>query len=199
MKDVTGVLHGFSEHVDHALGAHLLLVDPAVHGVADDPHAAAALDQCITEWRALPPAFRARVQPLVGGLALGVTEAMWKECAIIAFKVGSAHDQLIDGESGRLLSDPRDLAQFGAVTNQLLRDARERRRLGAAARRTVTERFLVTRHLRDLARLCSRLATWEFAEQPVSKRRWPRRACLCAFMDMWGRGTMHRRRNRAMR
>ena len=40
MKDMPGVMEGFAEHVDHSLGAHLLLAGPAVTGVADDPEAA---------------------------------------------------------------------------------------------------------------------------------------------------------------
>ena len=61
MKDMPGVMSGFAEHVDHSLGAHLLLAGPAVTGVADDPEAAEVLRDCIELWRSLPHAARSRV------------------------------------------------------------------------------------------------------------------------------------------
>jgi trehalose synthase len=61
MKDMPGVMSGFTEHVDPSLGAHLLLAGPAVTGVADDPEAAEVLEECMGLWRALPHAARSRV------------------------------------------------------------------------------------------------------------------------------------------
>ena len=61
MKDMPGVMQGFAEHVDPALGAHLLLCGPVVTGVADDPEAAEVLDECTALWRELPHAARSRV------------------------------------------------------------------------------------------------------------------------------------------
>ena len=59
------------------------------------------------------------------GFGLTVAEAMWKERAVVASAVGGIQDQIVDGESGVLLSDPRDLAAFGSAVVDLLGD-RER-------------------------------------------------------------------------
>jgi trehalose synthase len=58
---MAGVMIGFAEHVDPALGAHLMLAGPAVTGVADDPEGDAVLAECIALWRTLPHAVRSRV------------------------------------------------------------------------------------------------------------------------------------------
>src|SRR6266516_3139409 len=120
-------------------------------GVADDPEAAAVLDECVYRWRALPHAVRSRVhlactpmadpdeaaaivnalqrhativvqKSLAEGFGLTVAEAMWKEKPIVASDVGGIADQIADGEDGLLVSDPRDLAAFGAALERLLRD-----------------------------------------------------------------------------
>ncbi|MBD0317014.1 MAG: hypothetical protein ICV71_00725 [Thermoleophilia bacterium] len=58
MKDMAGVTEGFARHVDHTLGAHLVLAGPAVTGVADEPEAAEVYGDCLARWRRLPHALR---------------------------------------------------------------------------------------------------------------------------------------------
>jgi trehalose synthase len=186
LKDMPGVLRAFSEGVDDALDAHLALVGPAVHGVSDDPEAAAIYELCETEWRRLPHFKRSRIQliclpmadveenalmvnaiqshasvvvqkSLREGFGLVVTEAMWKGRPVVASAVGGIQDQIQDGVNGRLLRDPTDIRALGAILDELLRDAAQRRQLGAAARQTTVERFLPTRHLNQLAALFERL------------------------------------------
>lgn len=64
LKDMTGVLSGFVDHVvgagDGGSGAHLLLVGPSVAGVTDDPEGAQVLAECERAWRALPEPVRRR-------------------------------------------------------------------------------------------------------------------------------------------
>lgn len=55
----------------------------------------------------------------------------------------------MNGRSGVLLDDPTDLEAFGATVSEMLVDQDAARRLGAAARRRVRERFLHDRHLAD--------------------------------------------------
>jgi trehalose synthase len=71
-----------------------------------------------------------------------VTEALWKGKAVVASAVGGIADQITDGVDGRLVSDPLDLAAFGAATAELLASDAERDRLGEAAHRRVVEEFL---------------------------------------------------------
>lgn len=61
LKDMRGVMLGFAEHVDRSLGAHLLLVGPAVTGVSDDPEATETLRDCLEHWHRLPHETRSRI------------------------------------------------------------------------------------------------------------------------------------------
>lgn len=186
MKDMTGVMLAFAEHVDRALGAHLLLVGPAVTGVADDAEAAAVLHECMRHWHGLPHEARSRVtlactpmrdydeqatiinavqrhavvvvqKSLAEGFGLTVAEAMWKRRPVIASAVGGIRDQIIDGEHGLLLDDPTDRPAFGAAVERLLRDPGEAARLGEAAQRRAIDEFLPDRHLERYASLLRRL------------------------------------------
>jgi trehalose synthase len=187
MKDMAGVMTGFAEHVDPALGAHLLLCGPAVTGVADDPEAAEVLDECIAIWRSLPHATRSRVhlactpmadpdeaaaivnaiqrhaavviqKSLAEGFGLTVAEAMWKERPIVASAVGGISDQIDQGEHGLLVEDAADLAAFGSAVETLLRDPGEAAQLAHAARERAAAEFLGDRHLRQYAELFQQLA-----------------------------------------
>src|SRR5207249_6928895 len=91
MKDMAGVMSGFAEHVDHSLGAHLLLAGPAVTGVADDPEAAEVLDECVSLWRKLPHATRTRVHlastPMADAdEAASIVNAVQRHAAVVVQK-----------------------------------------------------------------------------------------------------------------
>lgn len=187
LKDMTGVMTAFAEHVDPGLGAHLLLAGPVVTGVADDPEGGAVLAECIDRWRKLPHHARSRVhlacmpmqdpdeqaaivnalqrhativvqKSLAEGFGLTVSEAMWKERPVIGSAVGGIVDQIRDGEDGLLLADPHDLAAAGAAIERLLRDPLEAARLARNARARVTEEFLGDRHLERYAALFAQVA-----------------------------------------
>ncbi|MGH2878817.1 MAG: glycosyltransferase [Solirubrobacteraceae bacterium] len=182
LKDMAGVMEGFAHHVDPSLGAHLILMGPAVRGVADDPEAAETYDDCVERWRALPHAARGRVhlacapiadpdelasitnalqrhasvvtqKSLAEGFGLTVTEAMWKSRPIVASAVGGIVDQITHEQEGLLIEDPRDLAAFGAAVERLLRDRELAARLGANARKRAASEFLGDRHLDQYAEL----------------------------------------------
>jgi trehalose synthase len=186
MKDMAGVMAGFAEHVDPALGAHLVLAGPAVKGVADDPEAAEVYDDCLVHWRALPHEIRGRVhlvcvpmadpdeaaaivnalqrhaavvvqKSLAEGFGLTVAEAMWKSRPIVASRVGGIVDQIVDGEHGLLVDDPHDLAAFGADVDRLLRHRAFAGELGRNARARAVAEFLGDRHLLQYGRLFERL------------------------------------------
>jgi trehalose synthase len=186
MKDMSGVLEGFVQHVDPSLGAHLLLCGPVVTGVADDPEAADVLDECMRQWRELPHAARSRVhlaclpmadpdenaaivnaiqrhasivvqKSLAEGFGLTVAEAMWKGRPVVASAVGGIVDQIVDGTHGLLLDDPTDLQAFGASVELLLRDRAAATRLGGNAHRRVTDEFLGDRHLEQYGVLFEQL------------------------------------------
>jgi trehalose synthase len=187
IKDMPGVLTGFVEHVDTDLGAHLLLVGPAVAGVADDREAGDALDECMAVWRALPRAARSRThlacipmddpdenaaivnaiqrhaavivqKSLAEGFGLTVAEAMWKARPVVASRVGGIADQITHGRHGLLIDDPLDLASFGRAVTQLLRDPEGAEQLGRRARARVVRAFLGDRHLLQFGALLQQLS-----------------------------------------
>jgi trehalose synthase len=86
---------------------------------------------------------------LAEGFGLTVSEAMWKARPVVASRVGGIQDQIVHGESGFLIDDPRDLAAFGAAITELLADRELAERIGLQARERVRDRFLSVRSLLD--------------------------------------------------
>ncbi|MEA2444868.1 MAG: trehalose synthase [Thermoleophilales bacterium] len=182
LKDPIGVIDGFAEHVAPATDAHLVYAGPDVAAVTDDPEGAQMLAAAREHRAALPSGVRERVhlamlpmadleenaaivnalqrcasvvvqKSLAEGFGLTVAEAMWKERPVVASRVGGIADQIEDGVSGVLVGDPRDLAAYGAAVRALLLDPARARRIGAAARDRVAERFLGTHSLIDYLEL----------------------------------------------
>jgi trehalose synthase len=178
LKDPIGVIRGFAEHVPADASAHLVYAAPDVEAVADDPEGLRTLREAAAVREALPEERRSRVhlaslpmedldenamlvnalqrhariitqKSLAEGFGLTVAEAMWKARPVVASRVGGIQEQIVDGDSGVLLDDPRDLAAFGAVLTALLDDAARSERIGRRARERVRDRFLNARTLLD--------------------------------------------------
>jgi trehalose synthase len=187
LKDPLGVLQGFSRHVPHELGAHLLLAGPATASVSDDPEGDQVLQQVRRAGAALPRADRDRVhlaclpmedleenaamvnaiqrradvivqKSLAEGFGLTVAEAMWKARPVLASRVGGIQDQIRHGTSGLLLEDPSDLVGFGRAIRTLLTDRDQAQRLGVAAHRRVGQEYLAPRRLTQELDLIDRIA-----------------------------------------
>jgi trehalose synthase len=187
LKDPLGVLQGFSRHVPHELGAHLLLAGPATASVSDDPEGDQVLQQVRPAGAALPRADRDRVhlaclpmedleenaamvnaiqrradvivqKSLAEGFGLTVAEAMWKARPVLASRVGGIQDQIRHGTSGLLLEDPSDLVGFGRAIRTLLTDRDQAQRLGVAAHRRVGQEYLAPRRLTQELDLIDRVA-----------------------------------------
>jgi trehalose synthase len=188
LKDPLGVLGAFAQHVDPATGAHLLLAGPSTEAVADDPEGAQVLASVMDAWHALPGEARRRVhlaslpmedseenaaivnsvqraasvviqKSLAEGFGLTVAEAMWKERPVVASRIGGIRDQIDDGRSGLLISDPRDLKKVGEAVGGLLADRERADRMGAAARVRVQQHFLGPQHLGRYFEVIQRLAS----------------------------------------
>jgi trehalose synthase len=178
LKDMSGVMAGFAHSAGRAGrdDSHLMLVGPAVSGVADDPEGADVLARCREDWALLPAGVRDRVhlasipmddgdenavivnaiqrhaytvvqKSLVEGFGLTVTEAMWKARPVIASRVGGIQDQMVSDRDGLLVDDPHDLDEFSAALGRLLDDGDLADRLGVAGRQRVCDQFLGDRHL----------------------------------------------------
>ncbi len=164
-----------------------MLAGPSAESVSDDPEGAAVLARVREDWEALPDEIRARVhlaslpmddteenaaivnalqrhaeiivqKSLAEGFGLTVAEAMWKQRPVVASKIGGIQDQIVDGESGILLSDPTDLTEFGSAVTELLRDPDRERQMGDAARQRIRDNFLGPYHLQRYFELIGRLA-----------------------------------------
>jgi trehalose synthase len=186
LKDPLGVLRGFADHVADHVPAHLLLAGPSTASVADDPEGAGVSASVRGAWHELPANIRSRVhlaslpmddveenaaivnalqrhadvvvqKSLAEGFGLTVAEAMWKERPVVASRIGGIQDQIVDGESGVLISDPRDLEEFGAAIVGVLEDSDRRDAIGAEARSRVQHHFLGPQHLGRYFELIQRL------------------------------------------
>ena len=186
LKDPLGVIAGFVEHVPPQIGAHLVYAGPAVEAVADDPEGLRMLQESIAFREQLPEDARRRVhlatlpmvdvnenaiivnalqrhatvvaqKSLAEGFGLTVAEAMWKARPVVASRIGGIEEQIVHGETGMLVDDPRDLAAFGAAITSLLENPEEAARIGARARERVRDRFTSVRNLLDYAALIERL------------------------------------------
>lgn len=182
LKDMPGVMIGFSRMLPEVDDAHLLLVGPAVSGVSDDPEGAEVFAECLTTWHGLPERVRERAhlvsvpmddpeenativnavqrhaavvtqKSLVEGFGLTVAESMWKARPIVASAVGGIQDQIVDGRDGLLLPDPTDLDAFGRAIGLLLTDEPLAKRLASSAHAHVHQQFLGDRHLTQYAEL----------------------------------------------
>ena len=84
------------------------------------------------------------------GFALTVTEAMWKGTPVIGTPVGGIPVQIQDGETGFLAASPEECA---ARIIQLVQNPGLARKIGAAAHRSISRRFLMPRLVADELRL----------------------------------------------
>ncbi len=177
LKDPLGVINGFADHVAPQVDAHLVLAGPSTESVADDPEGAGVFAAVRDAWYGLPEEIRARVhlaslpmtdvdenaaivnalqrhaevivqKSLAEGFGLTVAEAMWKERPVVGTRVGGIQDQIVDDESGVLIDDPTDLAEYGAAVLGLLTDTERARRIGQGARERIRGQFLAPEHLR---------------------------------------------------
>jgi trehalose synthase len=178
LKDPIGVINGFARHVPAETGCHLVYAGPSVDAVADDPEGVRVLHDSVAARSLLPDDARHRIhlatlpmtdpdenaivvnalqrharvvvqKSIAEGFGLTVTEAMWKGRPVVASKVGGIEDQIVAGESGILLDDPRDLKAFGTAIAGLLAQPQHAKQLGLCARERVRDRFLSLRSLLD--------------------------------------------------
>jgi trehalose synthase len=197
LKDPVGVIRGFADHVPADTGAHLVYAAPDVESVADDPEGLRMLRESIEARAELPDEPRSRVhlaslpmddvdenafmvnalqrharvivqKSLAEGFGLTVAEGMWKARPVVASRIGGIQDQIVHGDSGVLLDDPRDLPAFGAAVTSLLDDLPRADRMGKRARERVRERFLNIRTLVDYLNLIRGLLPHE--QQAASRR-----------------------------
>jgi trehalose synthase len=80
------------------------------------------------------------------GFGLTVAEAMWKGTPVVGGNVGGIRHQIDDGENGFLVDN---IEQAARRVIELIKSPRLRSRLGKAGKRTVVQRFLMTRLMEE--------------------------------------------------
>ncbi|HET9186097.1 MAG TPA: glycosyltransferase [Solirubrobacterales bacterium] len=184
LKDPRGLLEMLEHLADPSL--HLVLAGPDTGGIADDPEGAAVHADATEAWRQLEPENRRRAhlvslpmhdpdenatmvnaiqrradvvvqKSIAEGFGLTVAEAMWKERPIVASRVGGIQDQVVDGRTGFLIDDPRDLAACAKAIERILADPQLAREMGEAGRQRVVDRYLAVHRLREYVDLLTTL------------------------------------------
>jgi len=185
LKDHVGLLECFERHLAGE-DLHLVLAGPALGSVSDDPEGEAVWREVETAWRELNEGLRRRIhlvslpmddsdenavivnalqrraeivvqKSIAEGFGLTVAEAMWKRRPVVGTRVGGIQDQIVDGESGLLIDDPRDLAAL-ADAIRLLADERDRAaEIGERARQRVLEHFVVPKRLAEYVEFLARI------------------------------------------
>src|SRR5262249_61246316 len=89
------------------------------------------------------------------GFGLVVAEALWKGKPVVGGKVGGIPLQIIDGETGFLVSDVNACANACLF---LLQDPDLAREMGVRGKEHVRKNFLTTRNLLDYLRMFAKLA-----------------------------------------
>jgi trehalose synthase len=84
---------------------------------------------------------------------------MWKARPLVASKIGGIQDQIVHGESGLLIEDPRNLESYGQAVLELLNDEPRAFEMGAEARIRVRDGFLGARSLIQYVHLFEELLT----------------------------------------
>jgi trehalose synthase len=186
LKDPVGLLKAFVDHVPSDPSIRLVLAGPEADATADDPEAEETLAKVRAVRDRLPTPSRSRVhlaslpmddvdenasivnalqrqaavvvqKSLAEGFGLTVAEAMWKERAVVAGRVGGIQDQIVDGVSGALV-DPTDPSAVGDAISNLLRDPERAAEMGRRGHARVCEEFLPPRYLTRLLELVERIA-----------------------------------------
>ena len=84
------------------------------------------------------------------GFGLTVTEAMWKKAAVVAGNVGGIRLQIIHGQNGFLVNNQEQAVIY---VHKFLADKKLRQRMGRQAKKSVKEKFLITRLMHDYLKL----------------------------------------------
>jgi trehalose synthase len=185
LKDPEGLLEILERHLDDP-ALHLCLVGPETEGVHDDPEGAQVYEGVVARWRQMDRERRRRAhlvslpmddlarnaamvnalqrrsdlivqKSLAEGFGLTVAEAMWKAKPVLAGRVGGIQDQVVDGRTGILVDDPRDLPAFGKAIEDLAADPDRAAELGVAGREHVRDSYLAIDRLREYVELLTGL------------------------------------------
>lgn len=169
----------------------LVLAGPEPAAVSDDPEAKEVLEELMSAYVnlprllqddialvSLPMSVRKNNELIVNalqrcssivvqnsfqeGFGLTVTEAMWKQAAVLGSRACGIRQQIRDGVDGRLIQNPEDSEEIAMRLDELLQDVEGRVSLGQSAQRRVHDEFLVFSQVRNwLTTLGNCVQHWE--------------------------------------
>jgi glycosyltransferase involved in cell wall biosynthesis len=171
---VVANLHLYKGHLDlldaaarlRVQGFRFVLLFVGREGPASEPVRARAAELDVPAIWAGPRNDVERLLPLMDvvvsasheeGFSNSILEAMASGRAIVATAVGGTPEQIVDGQTGRLVPR-RDPASLAAALKALLDDPALRGRLGQAARQTAEQKFSLHRLHEEMERLYRDLA-----------------------------------------
>jgi trehalose synthase len=154
-----------------------MLAGPDPAAVADDPEGQEVLAELIERYRALPSELQEDIavlslpmtsrrenelmvnalqrcssivvqNSLREGFGLTVTEAMWKQAAVVGSRACGIRQQIRDDVEGRLIPDPGDPETIAELLDLTLEDFAGRTQLGRNAQRRVHDEFLIFSQVR---------------------------------------------------
>jgi len=104
------------------------------------------------------------------GFGLTISEALYKETAVVASNVGGIPLQVIDGVNG-FLHEPKDLKAFSNSILRLLKDEKLRKEFGINGKKHVKENFLITRLLSNYLELFNNIANQKTAKAQIAEEK----------------------------
>ena len=132
---------------DHAAG------DPDIHLYFQPDGLPDSIDRIVNAFQSA--SLVVMQKSLREGFGLTVAEAMWKGTALVGGDVGGIRVQVEDGVNGYLVGSPEECAEHMV---SLLRDPSLRERIGAAARNSVRDNYLLPRLALDYLRAAAAVA-----------------------------------------
>ena len=157
--------------------ARLVLAGPDPASIPDDPEGQAVLAEIGEAYARLAPALQEAIvvlslpmsspkynalmvnalqrcsdvvaqNSLSEGFGLTVTEAMWKQAAVMGSRAAGLRQQIRPGLDGCLVENPEDPAEIARTLDELLRDQPKREALARSAQQRVHDEFLVFTQVR---------------------------------------------------
>jgi trehalose synthase len=164
-------------HRRHIQLARLVLAGPDPESIQDDPEGLDVLEELKQRYLAMTPRLQHDValitlpmgsrkhnallvnalqraativvqNSIQEGFGLTVTEAMWKNAAVIGTRAVGIRQQIEHGEHGLLVDDPEDSRALADAMDSFLGDTAARDHCARSARRRVHDEFLVFTQLR---------------------------------------------------
>jgi trehalose synthase len=164
-------------HRRHIQLARLVLAGPDPESIQDDPEGLDVLEELKQRYLAMTPRLQHDValitlpmgsrkhnallvnalqraativvqNSIQEGFGLTVTEAMWKNAAVIGTRAVGIRQQIEHGEHGLLVDDPEDSRALADAMDRFLGDTAARDHCARSARRRVHDEFLVFTQLR---------------------------------------------------